>query len=79
MSAFDGTGPKGQGPLTGRGEGFCGIRLPNPRSGRVLSGYAGRTLVPVRLGLRQSFGLGRALGQGRRRGGGGRWLLGRRW
>jgi len=79
MPAFDGTGPRSQGPLTGRGEGYCAIRLPNPRSGRVLSGYAGRALVPVRLGLRQRLSLRRALGQGRRRGRGNRRLLGRRW
>lgn len=79
MPAFDGTGPTGQGPLTGRGEGYCAIRLPDPRSGRAPQGYAGRALVPVRLGLRQRRSLGGALGQGRRRGRGGRRLLRRRW
>jgi len=78
MPAFDGTGPTGQGPLTGRGEGYCAIRLPTPRSGAP-QGYAGRSLVPVRLGLRQRLSLGIALGQGRRRGRGGRRPLGRRW
>lgn len=78
MPAFDGTGPRGQGPLTGRGEGYCAIRLPNPRSGRVPYGYAGLPGMPVRLGLRQRLSLGRALGQGRRRGRGDRRLLGRR-
>ena len=68
MPAFDGTGPKGQGPLSGRGEGYCAIRLPSPRSGQISYGYAGRAQVPVHLGLRQRFSLGRALGQGRRRG-----------
>ena len=79
MPAYDGTGPAGQGPLTGRGEGYCAIRLPNPRSGQVAQGYAGRALVPVRLGLRQRLGLGGALRLGRRRGRGGRRLFGRRW
>jgi hypothetical protein len=79
MPAFDGTGPKGQGPLTGRGGGYCAIRLPTPRSGRVPSGYAGRAQLPVLLGLRQRLGLGSALGQGRRRGRGVRGLSGRRW
>jgi hypothetical protein len=60
MPAFDGTGPKGRGPLTGRGEGYCAIRLPNSRSGQVPYGYAGKIGVPVRLG--------RAPGQGQRRG-----------
>jgi hypothetical protein len=78
MPAFDGTGPKGQGPLSGRGEGYCAIRLPSPRSRRrVPSGYAGRALVPVHLGLRQRLSLGRALGQERRCGGRGLGLFGR--
>jgi hypothetical protein len=79
MPAYDGTGPQGQGPLTGRGEGYCAIRLPNPRSRRVLSGYTGRAQVPVHLGLRQRLGLGSALRQERRRGRGIRWISGRRW
>ena len=33
MPGFDGTGPQGKGPLSGRGEGYCAIRLPDPRSG----------------------------------------------
>jgi hypothetical protein len=78
MPAFDGTGPRGQGPLTGRGEGYCVIRLPNPRSGQVPYGYAGKIGAPVRLGLRQGLSLGRALSQGRRRGRGAPRLLGRR-
>jgi hypothetical protein len=77
MPAFDGTGPRSQGPLSGRGEGYCAIRLPSPRSWRVPSGYAGRALVPVHLGLRQRLSLGRALGQARRRGGRGLGLFGR--
>jgi hypothetical protein len=68
MPAFDGTGPKGRGPLTGRGEGYCAIRLPNSRSGQVPYGYAGKIGVPVRLGPRQGLSLGRAPGQGQRRG-----------
>ncbi|MFP4106161.1 MAG: DUF5320 domain-containing protein [Phycisphaerae bacterium] len=29
MPRFDGTGPQGLGPLTGRGRGFCVMKLPN--------------------------------------------------
>lgn len=29
MPRFDGTGPKGRGPLTGRGMGYCAVRLPS--------------------------------------------------
>lgn len=72
MPAFDGTGPRGQGPMTGRGEGYCAIRLPNPESGRVPYGYAGRAGVPVR--LRQNLRLGARARRGRR----GRRFLGRR-
>jgi hypothetical protein len=78
MPALNGTGPQGQGPMTGRGEGYCAIRLPNPGSGRVPYGYAGRAGVPVRLGLRRSLRLGVARGRGRRRGRPGRRFLGRR-
>jgi hypothetical protein len=77
MPRYDGTGPRGQGPLSGRGEGYCAIRLPKPRSEGVPYGYVGRAQVPVHLGLRQGLSLGRALGQGRRRGRGGLRLLGR--
>jgi hypothetical protein len=78
MPAFDGTGPRGQGPMSGRGEGYCAVRLPNPGSGRVPYGYAGRAGVPVRLGLRQGLRFGMAPGRGRRGGRRGRRFLGRR-
>ena len=29
MPGFDGTGPRGLGPMTGGGEGFCIVRLPD--------------------------------------------------
>ena len=49
MPSGDGTGPSGQGPMTGRGMGFCsGYNMPgfmNPR-------------------LRRGFGLGRGFGRG---------------
>jgi len=47
MPRFDGTGPQGGGPMTGRGEGYCVLELPGP--GRPASGYAGLEGVPVRL------------------------------
>jgi len=55
MPGFDGTGPRGRGPLTGRGEGHCAIRLPDPRSADEAYGYAGRAGVPVH--LRPMWGL----------------------
>jgi hypothetical protein len=72
MPAFDGTGPRRQGPMTGRGEGYCAIRLPDPGSGQLPYGYAGRAGVPVRLSLRRRPGLGAPRGRRRRRGGRGR-------
>jgi hypothetical protein len=78
MPAFDGTGPQGQGPMSGRGEGYCAVRLPNPGSGQVPYGYAGRAGVPVRLGLRRGLRFGVAPGRGRRGGRRGRRFLGRR-
>jgi len=31
MPGFNGTGPRGMGPMTGRGMGYCVVRLPEPR------------------------------------------------
>jgi hypothetical protein len=83
MPGFDGTGPQGQGPMTGRGEGYCAVRLPE--SGQAPSGYAGLRGSPVRLGvpparpafmgrfarwLRPVTRPGRAFGRGHGRGAG---------
>jgi len=47
MPGFDGTGPRGSGPFTGGGRGYCALRLPNPESGETVSGYAGIQGMPV--------------------------------
>jgi len=71
MPRFDGTGPQGQGPMTGRGEGYCA--LPLPESGQAPYGYAGLQGTPVR-GTRFArwprpvTWLGRVFGRGRGRG-----------
>jgi hypothetical protein len=73
MPGFDGTGPRNQGPMTGRGEGYCAIKLPEP--GEVPWGYAGLQGMPVRLGARFArrllptrwVGRGRVAGRGRGR------------
>ncbi len=39
MPAFDQTGPRGQGPLTGRGMGPCGQGYRMGRFGRGMSGF----------------------------------------
>jgi hypothetical protein len=49
MPSFDGTGPRGLGPMTGRGEGYCAIVLPSSGTRRAPYGYAGLAGVPVRM------------------------------
>ncbi len=57
MPGFDGTGPRGQGPFTGGGRGYC--------AGYPVSGYMNP--VPGRGGFARGFGRGRGLGRGLRR------------
>ena len=45
MPGFDGTGPQGQGPMSGRGQGHCAIKLCG--SGQAPLGYAGIQGAPV--------------------------------
>ncbi len=47
MPGFDGTGPRGMGPMTGGGRGMCVLNLSAESNGMVagLAGHAGR---PVR-------------------------------
>jgi hypothetical protein len=47
MPRFDGTGPQGLGPMTGRGEGYCALVIPETRQAPY--GYAGEQGTPVRL------------------------------
>jgi len=73
MPGFDGTGPRGQGPMTGRGEGYCAMVLPE--SGQAPYGYAGLQGAPVRGARfarwpRPAMQRGRAFGRGRGRGAG---------
>jgi hypothetical protein len=50
VPAFDGSGPRGHGPMTGRGEGYCVMVLPPYQSGETPDGYAGSQGRPVHLG-----------------------------
>ncbi len=80
MPRYDGTGPQGRGPMTGRGEGHCAIRIPE--SGQASQGYAGIQGKPVSLESpsaqpgthfrwpQAATWLGRAFGRGRGRGAG---------
>ena len=68
MPRFDGTGPQGQGPMSGRGEGYCAIKLS--QSGQAVDGYAGAQGAPVRGArftrwLRSAARRGRGFGRGR--------------
>ena len=49
MPGFDGTGPRGRGPFSGRGRGYCVARLADGGS-PVMSGYAGLTGRPFTMG-----------------------------
>ena len=57
MPGFDGTGPQGQGPMTGGGRGLC-----NPRAIGYGSPFAGG------FGYGRGFGMGRGYGRGFGRG-----------
>lgn len=48
MPGYDGTGPRGQGPLTGEGRGFCLLKLPLAPD-EPISGFAGRSGYSVRV------------------------------
>jgi hypothetical protein len=83
MPGFDGTGPRGLGPFTGGGRGYCALRLPNPESGEGVSGYVGIQGAPVSVVPRPdsqdtptTFSLPLLPRLGRGRGGG--WRGGRR-
>jgi hypothetical protein len=46
MPGFDGRGPLGLGPISGRGEGFCALNLPT-QPGEPVTGYAGKAGWPA--------------------------------
>lgn len=46
MPSFDGTGPQGNGPMTGKGLGYCVLRESREKSGRM-EGWAGIDGTPV--------------------------------
>ena len=46
MPGFDGTGPLGQGPMTGRGQGFC-VLTKSEENPSQLKGFVGLQGVPV--------------------------------
>ena len=52
MPGFDGTGPAGLGPMSGRGRGFCALKLPASPTENA-AGYAGRSGWPVVIQARE--------------------------
>ena len=46
MPGFDGTGPQGRGPMTGRARGYCVLREANEESNHI-QGFAGVQGTPV--------------------------------
>jgi hypothetical protein len=79
MPRFNGTGPLGQGPMTGRGMGYCAMNLPAPRMNYYPYGFAGIEGFPINIGFPyyipparpfkrlafRGFGRGRGMGRGR--------------
>ena len=50
MPGFDGTGPQGRGPMTGRGMGFCVLRQSKNKSGEF-EGLAGIQGTPISISI----------------------------
>jgi len=73
MPGFDGTGPRGLGPMTGGGRGFC-----NPSMAGMRTPYGGYPYAPYQAYPYGGFGWGRGFGRGFGMGRGmGRWWMGR--
>jgi len=53
MPGYDGTGPKGEGPMTGRGGGFCLLKIPRSPD-EPKTGFVGLSGKPVALLRRRS-------------------------
>ena len=47
MPGYDGTGPAGAGPMTGRGLGYCILKNPEREDNSGIRGYMGLIGVPV--------------------------------
>jgi hypothetical protein len=78
MPGFDGTGPRGMGPMTGGARGFCnpyyaGARMPymgtypygRPYGSGYAPSYAGYGYAPYGANPYLPFGFGRGFGGGR--------------
>jgi hypothetical protein len=72
MPAFDGTGPRGGGPMTGRGRGFCSTTRsaygPQQNWGSSYRGSSYGRGFGRGPGFRRGFGAGMGWGRGSSRG-----------
>ena len=84
MPRFDGSGPRGEGSMTGRGMGYCAVPLngdtgAQPGASRlypetpVRPGYRNFPGRGSRPGMSRGWGRGMGRGRGGRRGGGRSW------
>ena len=75
MPRFDGTGPQGKGPFSGRGEGYCAVAQPDTDKPYGFMGLQGTPFSGLRFMRRlRQFGAGRrGTGRGRGRGRRARW------
>ncbi|NLW25039.1 MAG: DUF5320 domain-containing protein [Clostridia bacterium] len=61
MPGFDGLGPRKEGPMTGKGRGYCMKKLDSEEKANLFSGFKG-------LGRRKrGMGKGKGMGSGRSR------------
>ncbi|MCF7792040.1 MAG: DUF5320 domain-containing protein [Victivallales bacterium] len=67
MPGFDGTGPLGEGPMTGGGFGYCNPGSAERTGGLAPRGFRGAGRFPGR-GLGRGFACGRGYGRGFRSG-----------
>ncbi|ODS38928.1 hypothetical protein BEH94_06335 [Candidatus Altiarchaeales archaeon WOR_SM1_SCG] len=58
MPGFNGTGPRGLGPMTGGGRGFCAVPVSKPTSSNV----SAEGQQPLFTGVFQGIGFGRGRG-----------------
>ena len=64
MPGFDGTGPRGMGPMTGGGRGMCVVNL-SAGTHDTFAGLAGRVGGPVRMPLTRHAALAQLRDQAR--------------
>jgi len=58
MPGGDGSGPRGEGPMTGRGLGYCAVKLGSPIVSRIARRFVGAGRGGVRQRARDGTGPG---------------------